>query len=156
MNIPRTATTLLGILTVLLAGCTGSGRKTGDSAPGSAFASPEVAVPAIDEMLRKEDWKGLAAYYDLEGSGVNRRDLESGKFFTRTERPADAHPGIPWKIRHPFPPGYRFQSATPTADASVVEVTVMIEIDQGGGPKQRGLSSFRMRRSAAGYRILPP
>lgn len=138
----------------ILVGC-GHCTRGGGAGDALYFASPEAAVPAIDGFLRKEDWKTLARYYDLEGAKVKRADLDSGKFFLRTERPADAHPGVPWKFRHPFPPGYRYQSTAPTAVLGVVEVTVIIEIDEGGGPFQRGLATFLMRKGAAGYRVLP-
>ena len=161
-DLPGVFTILGGAVLALTAAMTTGGCANccstdgGDKGDARAFASPAAAVPAIDAMLRAEDWKGLAAYYDLAGSGIDRKDLESGKFFLRTERPADAHPGIPWKYRHPFPPGYRFVGAEPVAEFAVEMVTVAIEIDQGGGPKQRGLASFKMRKGPKGYRILPP
>jgi hypothetical protein len=42
------------------------------------------------------------------------------------------------------------------AALNVVQVVVSIEIDQGGGMIQRGIDEFLMRRSEAGYQILPP
>ena len=151
----RRIMTVLGCAAVL-AGCGAPGRRGASGVAARSFASPEAAVPQIDAMLRKEDWKSLASYYDLAGSGVDRKDLETGKFFIRSDRPAVVHPGLPWKYRHPFPPGYRFVTAAPTEESSVVEVTVAIEIDEGGGLKQRGLALFRMRKGGSGYRVLPP
>jgi len=60
-----------------------------------------------------------------------------------------------WRYKHPFAPGFRFDHVRPTDDPNVIAVVVSIEIDQGGGLKQRGLSEFRMRRSEKGYQVLP-
>lgn len=120
------------------------------------FSSPQEAVILATELLRKEDWKTLSRYYDLSGSQIDRRELESGRFFVGTERPEGAHPGGFWRYRHPFPPGFMFDRVNATAGSSVIVVVVSIEIDQGGGVKQRGVSEFKMRKSQKGYQILPP
>lgn len=119
------------------------------------FASPEEAVVRITALLRTEDWAMLSRYYDLTGSKVDRREVESGRFFLRTEKPEGAHPAGFWRYKHPFAPGFKFDRVNTTADSNVIVVVVSVEIDQGGGRKQRGLSEFRMRKSAKGYQILP-
>ncbi len=120
------------------------------------FASPRDAVNRINVLLRSADWKTLSEYYDLSGSSVDRKELESGQFFIRTERPEKADPGGFWRYRHPFPPGFVFHHEQSTDDPSLVIVVVGTEIDQGGRMKQRVLTEFKMRKSANGYQILPP
>jgi hypothetical protein len=120
------------------------------------FESVEKAVATAGELLRKNDWPTLARYYDLAGSDVKAEDLENGEFFIRKERPANADPAGFWKTKHPFPPGFTFDRVEKTDDAAVMRVHVKIEIDQGGGPKQRSLASFAVRKSAKGFQILPP
>lgn len=120
------------------------------------FTSPEQAVAVTTELLRRDDWQTLARYYDLSGSDIAADDLTSGRFFLRVTRPDTTHPGLPWRYQHPFTPGFTFKEVKATAEPDVVVVVVGIEIDEGGGRVQRGLSEFRMRRSGAGYQVLPP
>lgn len=139
-------------------GCTAATDQRGQSIRPQAryFTSPEQAVTVATELLRKEDWQTLSRYYDLSGSRVDRQELESGRFFIRAEEPAGPHPGGFSRYKHPFPPGFKFDRVNATADPNVIVVVVSIEIDQGGGLKQRGLTEFKMRRSSNGYQILPP
>ena len=128
------------------------------SAPATPlyFSSPRAAVERVTELLRAEDWPTLARYYDLSGTSIDRAELTSGRFFLRTERPAVTHPGLPWKYRHPFTPGFTFAQALDRAEVGVVTVVVSIAIDQGDGRTQRAESDFAMRRTDKGYQILPP
>lgn len=112
------------------------------------FASPKDAIPALAEMLAREDWAGLARCYALQGSGIDRRELETGRYFRRVSV-AEGHPAGLDRWRHPFPPGYRYLSHTVDGDQALVRVG--IEIDQGGGMVQRGLREFRMRKAASGW-----
>lgn len=107
------------------------------------------------DLLRREDWPTLARYYDLTGSSIPLEALTSGRFFLNAARPPSGHPGLPWKYRHPFTPGFTFTEVRPTAVVDVVAVTVGISIDEGGGRIRRGFSEFRMRKSTAGYQVLP-
>lgn len=120
------------------------------------FTSPEEAVTIVTDLLRREDWPTLARYYDLTGSSLSYDDLASGRLFVRTSRPESAHPGLPWRFRHPFTPGFTFRSARAGGRPDVVVVVVGIDIDQGGGRVQRGQSEFELGRGANGYRLLPP
>lgn len=120
------------------------------------FPSPEAAVTTLTDLLRKEDWATLARYYDLSDSSISREALTSGRFFLRTERPPLTHPGLPWKYRHPFTPGFTFEKTEAPAQADVIVVVVAIEIDEGGGRIRRGVEDFSMRWSRAGYQVLPP
>ena len=120
------------------------------------FESPQKAVAAVADLLRAKDWKELARYYDLTDSGVARADLESGEFFCRKSPPADADQAGLWRWKHPFPPTFKFHKVEKTDAADVLEVTVVLEIDQGGGPIQKVLNSFLTRKSSAGFQILPP
>ena len=119
------------------------------------FDDPAGAVPAIESMVKQKDWKRLARYYRLEGSGIERAALESGAFFYTEDRPASADPAGLWRYRHPIAPGYRFLESRELQSLGQVEVVTQIEIDQGGGMIQRGLRSFLMFRSPEGYQILP-
>lgn len=132
-------------------------RLTHSAAPDAAyFESPRQAVEAIREMQGQEDWASLARYYDLEGSGIDREALVSGKFFVRSARPQVSHPGGFWRYKHPFAPSFEYASTCSAREAGVVIVRVDICIDQGSGsPVQRGWSEFSMRKSEKGFQVLP-
>ena len=119
------------------------------------FASPEKSVTRTTELLRARNWVELTRYYDLAGSGISRSTLEDGTFFLRTDPPENAHPGGLWKFREPFAPGYAFISAEPSKSPGVVDVTVGIAIDEGGGLVQRGRMTYQFRKTIAGYQLLP-
>ena len=120
------------------------------------FASPGEAIPVISDLLKNQDFKILASYYDLSFSKIKRADLESGEFFIRNKRPGAAHPAELWRYRTPFAPGSKFDSIQSTGKERVYLIRVMIEIDQGTGfPNQAGFAHFYMIRSARGWRILP-
>jgi hypothetical protein len=92
------------------------------------FVSPEAAVTAINDLIREQDWNGLSTYYDAKGSAAT-----------------DSKP--------PYLAGSRFVSTLPTADASIVEVTVELDIPQGGGMVEKGMGTFRMVHTMNGYQI---
>lgn len=122
----------------------------------SYFSSPRQAVEAIRKMQKAEDWTSLARYYDLDGSGIDRKSLISGEFFIRTERPAVSHPGGFWRYKHPFAPDFEYASSSPADKAGIVTVSVSISIDQGSGsPQRQGRQEFEMRQSDRGFQILP-
>lgn len=116
------------------------------------FAAPQEAVPALAGMLVAEDWPRLARCYLLDASGIDRSELESGRYFRRVAVTA-GHPAGLDRWRHPFPPGYRYLSHAVDGDEALVRVG--IEIDQGGGMVQRGWREFRMRKTAPGWQVLP-
>ncbi|GEM_PF-2410354 len=150
----------LGAENVLTAGVVvdGAGRWLDPkpaSPAGHYFASPKEAVEKITVFLQKNDWPALSRYYDLRDAAVAREELESGRFFLRTERPALVHPGLPWKYKQPFTPGFKFDRVEPTDAGDVVRVLLSIAIDEGGGMKQRGTDSFLLRKSTNGYQVLP-
>ena len=120
------------------------------------FLSVQEAVSRIGNLLRDNEWKTLSEYYDLTGSPLERATLQSGVFFMRTEAPAAPDPAGLWRYRHPFAPGFIYFSDQPSSEPNVLTVVVVREIDQGGGPKQRVLGEFKMRKSARGFQILPP
>jgi len=121
----------------------------------SCFLSPREAVPQISRLLREKNWGALAQYYDLTDSGIDRSELTSGAFFYRTERPAAAHPAGFWRYKHPFAPGFEYDREEPAGKPGVVIVTVAVEIDQGDGRTQRGISQFKMKKHPEGWQILP-
>ena len=111
----------------------------------TAFASPADAVPALSTLLAARDWAALAACYAADPAVL------TPAFFYDAEAPG--HPSGADRWRHPFPPGWRYLSHEVRGD--VVVVHVGIEIDQGDGMMQRGLREFRMRRTPAGWQVLP-
>jgi len=118
------------------------------------FSDPESAVAETARLLRAKAWAELARYYDLSGTDVAPDTLTSGAFFVRDKPPAVGHPAGFGRYRQPFAPGFSYLSHAGAGDDEVV-VTVHVEIDQGGGMVQRGLDTFRLRRSARGYQLLP-
>jgi len=123
---------------------------------GKYFTSPSDAVKQITVLLEDKNWDELAKYYDLTDSQIERASLISGEFFYTEKRPEVAHPEGFWKYKHPFAPGFEFNSMKELAEPGVIEVTVSVEIDQGGGMIQRGLQTFLMRNSDKGYQVMPP
>lgn len=132
---------LTSIFLAQLVGCTLSGDRL-NSQP-RYFASPQQAVSTINDLLRKQDWATLSRYYDLAGSAVDRSELESGRFFIRSEHPANPDPAGLWRYRHPFPPGSVFDHERSTEESGVVRIVVAIEIDEGGGIKNAGCGSSK-------------
>lgn len=121
---------------------------------GLYFTGPKTAVTVISGLIEQSDWIALSRYYDLSGSGIDREELESGRFFVREERPPVSHPGGFWRIRHPFDPRFRYRYHL-SLSGDHVRVHLSIEIDQGGGMTQRGMDTFLLRKSGNGYQILP-
>ena len=120
------------------------------------FSSPEEAVSKIADLLRQEDFKTLARYYDLSNSDTKLADLQSGEFFVRTERPEISHPVEFWRYKHPFSPGFEYSGMRPSAREDVYVITVRVSIDQGSdSPMQEGYSEFYMIKSAKGWQVLP-
>lgn len=144
-----------------LAGCastqaTPAAAQPAGDAGSRSFASPRQAVDEIRAMIRAERWGDLAAYYDLRGSGIDRRTLADGSFFVNPNGSAEPGPGRTPRIRHPFAPAFRLGRVLATDDPAVVVVEMMVEIDQGAGaPVQRGLEHFRMRSVGDGWQVLP-
>ena len=149
------AITILALLTACRSVDRAETRPADTSKTGSFFGSPEESAARIDRLLRDEDWKTLADFYDLAASGVDKSELTSGRYFLRTERPQEWHPGLAWKYREPFTPGMTFDHVESTSDPSVVRVVVVRRIDQGGGMPQRVMDDYRLRKSARGYQLLP-
>jgi hypothetical protein len=138
-------------LAAFLAACVATG-----GADAGGFESPEAAVPVLRDLVRLEDWPGLAAHYDLSGSGVERRELTSGAFFLAPGAGELGQPREVVRYRHPFAPAYELRRVIATQDPEVVVMEMGVEIDQGEGmPPQRGLSWFKMRRSPNGWKVLP-
>ena len=142
----------------MLAACASESKQAGGGADPATkhFKTPEVAVNQIADMLRKEDFKTLAMYYDLSGTGIDRATLASGAFFIETERPEGAHPGGFWKYKQPFAPGFGYAGHRKTKTEGVYLVDVSIRIDQGEGqPPQIGYDEFPLRETAKGWAVLP-
>ena len=134
-----------------LIGCISHPPASTEELRTRSFHNPREAVSITAELLRREKWQDLAAYYDLSGSGIDRRELESGRFFLND------HPILPpgSKIREPFSPEFTFDRAEPTADPLILQVYVTVAINEGGGMVRRGVDSFFLRHGAGGYMLLP-
>ena len=142
----------VGIVCILAAGC----RETASRADAPKyFASPASAVERISSLLEEKNWPELARYYDLTGTPMDRADLVSGEFFYTDQEPAAAHPAGFWHYKHPFAPAFKFKSTRELEEPGVIEVTVGVEIDQGGGMIQWGLQTFLMRKTEQGYQVMP-
>ncbi len=145
-------TTMISLACLILVGC----RAARESAEGPMyFPTPQAAVEQISVMLREKDWPRLARYYDLTDTRVDRATLLSGEFFYTDEKPEVAHPAGFWHYKHPFAPGFKFASVRELDEPGIIEVTVEVEIDQGGGMIQRGIQTFLMRKSDNGYQVMP-
>ena len=143
---------IFGIVGLLLLGCNHMHNVADNS---MYFADPASAVEQITVMLKAKDWAELARYYDLTDSSIDRSKLISGEFFYTDEKPANAHPAGFWHFKHPFPPAFKYHSSRDLEESKIIEVTVQVEIDQGGDMVQRGLQTFLMRKSIKGYQVLP-
>ena len=119
------------------------------------FESPEKAVNEIRKLVVASDWKTLSRYYDLTDSDTKLEELLSSDFFIREERPQVVHPGGFWRYKHPFAPAFKFNYASELEKSGIYEVTLGIEINQGDGMIQKGIQTFRMRKSEKGFQVLP-
>lgn len=139
------AVVLLASLCVLpLAGC--SNQKVADDRPAVRhFASPQEAVETSSWLVRNEDWKQLASYYDLSGTDVTREQLESGRLFAAGDRPGGA--------AQPFPPLMRFDHVEDTARKDVKKVVVVRGEPADEATPQN--ADFYLRKSKLGYQLLP-
>lgn len=144
---------LIAITAILLTGC--ASNPWGSANNAEYFTDPALAVEKITVMLREKDWPQLAKYYDLSDSPIDRSTLISGEFFYTDQRPKSAHPGGFWRYKHPFSPAFKFHSIRELEESGVIEVTVEVEIDQGGGMIQRGMQTFLMRKTSKGYKVMP-
>lgn len=145
-------TMIISVACLAVLGCRPSSQADGGA---RYFSGVEAAVEEISVMLREKDWPRLAAYYDLAGTPIDRATLLSGEFFYTDEEPPAAHPAGFWHYKHPFPLGFKYASLRDLEEPGVIEVTVEVEIDQGGGMIQRGRQAFLMRKTDKGYQVLP-
>lgn len=149
MILPKTA--IIIVICLLLVGC----NNHSSAVNPMYFANPDSAVKQITVMLENKDWSELSRYYDLTGSPIDRATLISGEFFYTDERPDVAHPAGFWHYKHPFPPAFKYCSSRNLEEPGVIEVTVEVEIEQGGGMIQRGMQTFLMRKTDKGYQVMP-
>ena len=147
----RLKTTTLVVMCTLVIGCRQSDIQDG----AKYFTDPESAVEQITVLLQDKNWPELTRYYDLSDSPIDRADLISGEFFYTDVEPPHAHPAGFWRYKHPFPPSFTFASTRELDEPGVIEVTVQVEIDQGGGMVQRGLQTFLMRKTEEGFQVMP-
>lgn len=130
-------------------------EKAGGESGALYFDTVEQAVEVATPLLEKKEWGTLARYYDLSDSPVERAELENGTFFYSARVEGFQHPAGFDRYKQPFAPGFKFMRSDETGQKDVVKVTVLVEIDQGGGMTQRGMSEFYMRKHAKGWQFLP-
>ncbi len=147
------STIILVVLGVIVSGCSMTPAVQPEEKM-AYFEDPQQAVDSIRTMLSANAWAELSRYYDLTGTDIKRKSLISGDFFVREKRPEVSHPAGFWRYKQPFSPQFSYLAQHPLAD-DIVEVTVHIEIDEGGGMVQRGMDSFQLRKSTNGYQLLP-
>jgi hypothetical protein len=152
------------VAALVVAGCARHEKApAADGGPGDEisrpdalyFTSPQQAVETAGQLLEKKDWPTLARYYDLAGSPVRREELVNGSFFYSERVTGSQHPAGLSRYKHPFAPGFRFLRTEPTDRQDVTKVSVLIEIEQGGGLTQRGMSAFLLSKHPGGWQILP-
>jgi hypothetical protein len=145
-------TVIIGIACIMIAGCQ---AKEPDSPDGPLyFSTPKIAVTEISKMSEAKDWPTLARYYDLTDTPEDPAQLTSSEFFYAGDDVKPAHPSGVSKFKHPFAPGFTFDSVRKLDTPGVMEVTVSLEIDQGDGRVQRGIRGFLMRKTDNGYQVL--
>ena len=119
------------------------------------FSSPQESVELTSDLLIDENWEKLTKYYFLENSGKEITDsMKNGTYFIRDKRPEVSHPSESWRYKKPFSPKFKYFSHIET-EKNIIKVTVSIEIDQGNGMIQQGLSFFYLIRSENGFQLLP-
>ena len=75
------------------------------------FKSPEEAVEIITDILLKNELDSLRSFYFLDECDEENKELfYSDDYFVRDEKPEASHPGEFWKYRHPFAPGFKYES----------------------------------------------
>jgi len=120
------------------------------------FKSPKLAVQQITDLLNRRDFKTLAAYYDLSGSGIPRSELESGRFFITDVKPDGARSEGYWRYKQPFSVGFGYAGHRATREKDIFIVDVSVRVDQGPGmPPGVGFDDFPMRRTPRGWALLP-
>ncbi len=67
-----------------------------------AFHNPEEAYQIGIQLLMKEDWKILQKYYDLDGSGVDPKELSSGSFLRTIKANMWGHQVLSQHTKNPF------------------------------------------------------
>ena len=118
------------------------------------FEDPRQSVALITDMMVAKQWPKLATYYDPDALDVDLSVLNSGEYFIRKELPKVGHPAGFSRYIQPFSPGFIYQSHKLVGD-NIIEITVQVEIDQGGGMIQRGHDIYHMTKSSAGYQLIP-
>ncbi|MCP4459529.1 MAG: hypothetical protein GY816_16130 [Cytophagales bacterium] len=119
------------------------------------FSTPQECVEIAAQLLIQEDWEILSKYYFLENSDEAIIDsLKNGSYFIRDKKPELIHPTASWRYKKPFDPNFSY-SGHFEEDLDRIKVAVEMEIDQGNGMIQRGMSSFYLRRSENGYQLVP-
>lgn len=141
------------LLLGLLAGC--QNQSNADAAPPLYFASPAASVGVIKSLVGAAEWETLARCYDLTGTGLTRADVSREDFYIRKPPYSPAQPAGIGRFKQLFPAAFVFESVEPGGAPDIVIVTVGVKIDQGGGPLQHVLSTYRLRQSNAGYQLLP-
>ena len=119
------------------------------------FSSPQESVELTSQLMLKEDWGTLMRYYFVDNSDKETIDsLKNGGYFIRSKKPEVIHPAVSWKYKKPFDPSFKYLGHF-EEDLDRINVEVSIDIDQGNGMIQKGVSSFYLIKSHNGYQHIP-
>lgn len=119
------------------------------------FSTPQESVELTAQLLIQEDWGTLLKYYFVENSDNETIDsLKNGSYFIREKKPEVVHPAVSWRYKKPFDPNFKYSSHF-EEDLARIKVNVSMEIDQGNGMIQQGVSSFYLKKSQSGYQLIP-
>lgn len=127
----------------------------GELVPAALPGDPATAIEVLRPLIEAHDWPALARHYDLSESNLDPAELLSGAYFYRPTRPFDGDPAGLWRYRHPFHPLARLVDVMVPAAAFRLVPVMMVEIDQGGGPKQRVQTQFWLKETPDGLLVLP-
>ena len=119
------------------------------------FSTPQESVEITAQLLIQGDWETLSKYYFVEESDKQLIDsLKNGSYFVRDKKPDLIHPAASWRYKKPFDPNFKYSGYLEEEDARI-KVDVSMEIDQGNGMIQRGMSSFYLLKSENGFQLIP-
>jgi hypothetical protein len=131
------------------------GIPPGEPATLPLTGSVEEMVEALRKLIKAHDWPLLARHYQIDDTMADRAELLSGAFFHPLFPPVDgADAAGLWRYRHPFHPEAKLMGIIPGDNPDIQLVTMVLEIDQGGGTPQRMLQSFRLIKVDGGSLVL--
>ena len=117
------------------------------------FSIPQESVEIKTQLLIQDDCETLSKYYFVKYSDQQLIDsLKDGSYFIRDKKPDLIHPAASRRYKKPFDPNFKYLGYFVEEDARI-KVDVSMEMDQGNGMIQRGISSFYLIKSDHGYQL---